>query len=198
SPMVFGSVAKPDQYMEFRYKLDSAMRLVPKRLEEVEKEYKKKLGRFYGGLLENYRCDDADVILLANGSAVSTARHVVNEMRSEGKKVGLAKLRFFRPFPAAEILSVIKGVSAVGVLDRSYSFGYGGAIFSETRGVAYGRTGSPFIKDYVAGLGGRDITPKVIRAIFDDLLTGPKAEEEIAWVDLVGEPLIKNIRGETE
>jgi pyruvate/2-oxoacid:ferredoxin oxidoreductase alpha subunit len=196
TPMVFGSVAKPDQYMEFRRKLDAAFRRVPKRLDEVEIEYKKKLGRSYGGLIENYRCDDADVVLIANGSSVSTARYVVNEMRKEGKKVGLAKLRFFRPFPAAEIVSIIKNASAIGVLDRSYSFGYGGAIFSETCAAAYGKMGSPVIKDYIAGLGGRDITPDTIRAIFEDLLSGPKPEENIAWVDLIGEPRIKNIRGD--
>lgn len=198
SPMVFGSVAKPDQYMEFRYLVDAAMRRVPKRLEEVEMEYKRKLGRTYGGLLEGYRCEDADVILIANGSAVSTARQVVNEMRSEGKKVGLAKLRFFRPFPASEIVGIMKSASAVGVLDRSYSFGHGGAIYSETCAAAYGKISSPPIKDYVAGLGGRDITPKIIRSIFDDLLKGPKLGEDIAWVDLVGEPLIKNIGGNSE
>lgn len=198
SPMVFGSVAKPDQYMEFRFKLDAAMRRVPRRLEEVEGEYKKKLGRTYHGLLENYRCDDADAILIANGSSVSTARYVVNEMRGEGKKVGLAKLRFFRPFPARELVETMKGASAVGVLDRSYSFGHGGAIFSETCAAAYGKMSSPVIKDYVTGLGGRDVTPNVIRSIYDDLLKGPKRDEEIAWVDLVGEPLIKNIRGGAE
>ncbi|MDH4123023.1 MAG: pyruvate ferredoxin oxidoreductase, partial [Thermoplasmata archaeon] len=181
SPMLFGSVAKPDQYMEFRYKIERAMRTVPRRLEEIEKEYKKRLGRFYSGLLEPYQCDDADVILIANGSAVSTTRYVVNEMRKKGKKVGLLKLRSFRPFPADEIVKIIKNASAVGVLDRSYSFGHGGAIFTEVRGAAYGNVNSPKIKDYVTGIGGRDITPEVLHGIFEDLLTLKDKDGEIAW-----------------
>jgi pyruvate/2-oxoacid:ferredoxin oxidoreductase alpha subunit len=190
---LFGSVAKPDQYMEFRYNTDQAMREASKRLPEVEEEYRRKLGRSYGGLVEGYRCDDADVLLVANGSVVSTARQVVNDMRAAGKKVGLAKLRAFRPFPAKEIVSLISGKACVGILDRSYSFGSGGALFSEIRGAAYGRSGSPRIKDYVAGLGGRDLTPEVLTAIFDDMLSGKSGESDIAWVDLVGEPIIKNM-----
>jgi len=195
SPVLFGSVAKPDAYMEFRRGIDIAMREAGKRLVEVEEEYRRKLGRSYGGLLEGYRCDDADVVLVANGSVVSTARYVVNEMRAEGKKVGLGKLRTLRPFPSEEIVKLIGGKSAVGVLDRSYSFGSGGALFSEIRGAAYGRSGSPRIKDYVAGIGGRDLTPKVLRAVFDDLLGGQMGESDIAWVELAGEPLIKNTEG---
>jgi pyruvate/2-oxoacid:ferredoxin oxidoreductase alpha subunit len=194
--MLFGSVAKPDVYAEFRRKIDIAMRTAAKRMVEVEGEYHRKLGRSYGGLLENVRCDDADVVLVANGSVVSTARHVVNEMRAEGKKVGLAKLRSFRPFPASEIVGLVGGKSAVGVLDRSYSFGNGGALFTEIRGASYGRAGATRIKDYVAGIGGRDITPEVLRAVFDDLLSGASGESDIAWVDLKDEPMIKNIGGD--
>lgn len=196
SAMLFGSVAKPDQYAEFRFRIDQAMRLAARRLLEVEEDYHKKLGRSYGGLVEAFKCDDADAILVANGSVVSTARYVVNEMRKEGKKVGLAKLRVFRPFPADELVKLVCGASAVGVLDRSYSFGHGGALFTEIRGASYGRISSPCIKDYVAGIGGRDITPEVLRKIYEDMLRGHCKDAEIAWVDLVGEPFIKNMDGE--
>ena len=198
SPAIFGSVAKPDTYAEFRRGIDVGMRTAAKRFVEVEGEYHRKLGRSYGGLIEEYRCDGADVVLIANGSVVSTARYVVNQMRQEGKKVGLVKLRVFRPFPASEIVKVIGGKSTVGVLDRSYSFGNGGALFTEVRGAAYGRSGAPRIKDYVAGIGGRDITPEVLRAVFDDLLNGPKGQSDIAWVGLKDEPLIKDIGGERD
>jgi len=195
SPSLFGSVAKPDEYMEFRYGMDVAMREAARLLPEVEEEYRRKLGRSYGGLLENYRCDDADVVLIANGSVVSTARQVVDQMRAEGKKVGLGKLRTLRPFPSAEVNGLIGGKAAVGVLDRSYSFGSGGALFSEIRGAAYGRSGSPRIKDYVAGIGGRDVTPEVLRGIYEDLLSGRGGESDVAWVDLAGGPLIRNAEG---
>jgi pyruvate/2-oxoacid:ferredoxin oxidoreductase alpha subunit len=195
SPMLFGSVAKSDQYMEFRYTINVAMKTAAKRIVEVEEEYHKKLGRSYHGLVEEYKCSDADAILIANGSVVSTSRHVVNEMREEGKKVGLAKLRVFRPFPAIEIVKAIGRSTAVGVLDRSYSFGHGGALFQEIRGASYGKSGMPGIKDYVAGIGGRDVTPEVIRSIYDDLLARKDGDPEIAWVDLNDEPMIKNMDG---
>jgi len=195
SPMLFGSIAKPDQYMEFRYMINAAMKTAAKRIVEVEEDYHKKLGRSYQGLVEEYKCSDADAILVANGSVVSTSRYVVNEMRKEGKKVGLAKLRVFRPFPAIEIVKAIGRSTAVGVLDRSYSFGHGGALFQEIRGAAYGKSGMPGIKDYVAGIGGRDMTPEVIRSIYDDLLARKDGDPEIAWVNLNDEPMIKNMDG---
>jgi len=195
-PMVYGSVVKPDQYMEFRYKIDQAMRSAAKKIPEIEEDFERRFGRSYGGLVEGYRCEDADVILIANGSAVSTARYVVNSLRDQGKKVGVCKVRAFRPFPANDLVELIGNAAAVGVLDRSYSFGHGGAIFSELRGAAYGRTSLPKIKDYISGLGGRDITPEVLKKIFEDLLVGSKKDAEIAWVGLVGEPLIKNIGGD--
>jgi pyruvate/2-oxoacid:ferredoxin oxidoreductase alpha subunit len=181
--------------MEFRYMISEAMRAAAKRLVEVEEDYQRKLGRSYHGLVEDYRCEDADAVLIANGSVVSTARHIVNEMRKEGKKVGLAKIRVFRPFPTAEIIRAIGRSTSVGVLDRSYSFGYGGALFQEVRGASYGRAGSPSIKDYVAGIGGRDITPGILRGVFDDMLSGKRGDSEIAWVGLNDEPLIKNAGG---
>jgi pyruvate/2-oxoacid:ferredoxin oxidoreductase alpha subunit len=195
SPMLFGSIAKPDQYMEFRYMINVAMKTAAKRIVEVEEEYHKKLGRSYHGLVEEYKCSDADVILVANGSVVSTARYVVNEMRKEGKKVGLAKLRVFRPFPATEIVKAISRSTAVGVLDRSYSFGHGGALFQEIRGASYGKSNMPGIKDYVAGIGGRDVTPEVLRSIYEDLLARKDGDPEIAWVNLNDEPMIKNMDG---
>jgi len=81
------------------------------------------------------------------------------------------------------------------VLDRSYSFGHGGALFQEIRGAAYGKSGMPGIKDYVAGIGGRDVTPEVIRSIYDDLLSRKDGDPEIAWVNLNDEPMIKNMDG---
>lgn len=195
SPMLFGSVAKPDRYMEFRYKAYLGMRAVPKRLVEIEQDFQARFGRSYG-LIEGYRCEDADVILIANGSAVSTARYAVNEMRDRGKKVGLLKLRAFRPFPAEEIVDMIRGASTVGVLDRSYSFGHGGAISTEVKGAAYGAKNMPLIKDYIVGLGGRDITPETLTCIYEDLFSGPKSPNQIAWVDLAGEPRIKNLEGD--
>jgi len=194
--VLFGSVAKPDQYMEFRWKIAKAMDTSGKRLIEVSEEFERVFGRRYSGSLERYMCDDADAILVANGSIVSTARYVVDELRKSGKKVGLCKLRAFRPFPARELNEIVNDGIDIGVLDRSYTFGHGGAIFTELRSAAFNRSKSTRIKNYIAGLGGRDITPDILEAIFHDLLNSTEDASEIAWVDLSGEPLIKNIGGD--
>lgn len=192
--MVVGSVAKPDQYMEFRYKMALAMNDAMRRMPEVEEEFERSFRRSYSGMVEDYRCEDADHILITNGSAVSTARYVVDQLRADGKKVGLCKLRVFRPFPAEKIKKVVSNTASVGVLDRSYSFGHGGAIFSEVRGACYRHGSSPPLSNYIAGLGGRDLTPEVLRAVFEDLMKGRDKDGVVAWVDLVGEPLIKDFR----
>lgn len=190
---VFGSVSKPDQYMEFRYEIDRAMRTAKKRIPEIDNEFERAFGRSYHGLIEGYRADDAEIIIVINGSAVSTARHVVDELRISGKKVGLIKIRTFRPFPAEELAEGIASCSRVGVIDRSYSFGHGGAMFTEIRSASYGRRDMPSIKNYIAGLGGRDLTPEILKRIFEDLMENGDDGSEIAWVDLAGEPTIKNV-----
>ncbi|MDH3364785.1 MAG: pyruvate ferredoxin oxidoreductase [Thermoplasmata archaeon] len=187
-PMGFGSLVRPDQYMEFRYKAMKAMDSAHERILSVEDEFKRAFGRSYGGLLDEYECEDADVVLVVAGSAAGTAREVVDSMRSRGIRVGLARLRAFRPFPRDEFRTLAKRVRGIAVLDRSYTYGAAGAFYTEICGSLYPLVERPTVKNYVAGLGGRDITPGILENIFKDMIDtterGEAAEPE--WVDVEG------------
>lgn len=141
-------------------------------------------------MLERYRCEDAEVVLVAAGSVAATAKDVVDQMREKGSRVGLARLRAFRPFPHDEIRALASKVEGVAVLDRSFTFGAAGAMFTEVKASAYSSQKRPVLKNYIAGLGGRDITPKVLERIFEDiqLCTKRSVESEVEWVDVAGLP----------
>ena len=186
----FGSLVKPDQYMEFRYKAMLAMKEARDRILRVEQEFRHVFGREYGGLLELYRCDDAEVVLVAAGSVAGTAKDVVDSMRAKGQPVGLARLRVFRPFPHEEFKALARKVSGIAVLDRSYTFGPAGAFFTEIKASACSVKEQPVMKDYIAGLGGRDITPRIIELILEDMLVVARRglDSEVEWVDVAGLP----------
>jgi len=183
-PKGFCSLVTPDLYMEFRYNLARAMEEARKKIIEVDEDFERKFGRSHGGLLEKYGCDGADVVLIAMGTIASTAKEVVDAMRDKGRKVGLAKLRVFRPFPTKDIRELAKEVNAIGVLDRSYTSGYGGAAFCEVGGSLYNSSSRPILKNYIAGLGGRDVTPKILEEIYEDLLHLREGAVEIDWIGL--------------
>jgi len=186
----FGSLVKPDQYMEFRYKDMLAMKEAAERIKAVEKEFKQVFGREHGGLLERYMCDDAETVLVAAGSVAATAKDVVDAMRARGAKVGLARIRAFRPFPHEEIRALASRVDGMAVLDRSYTFGAAGAMFTEVKASVYSCPKRPPMKNYIAGLGGRDITTKIISNIMDDMAVSARrgVEDEVEWVDVAGLP----------
>ncbi|MGA8543534.1 MAG: pyruvate ferredoxin oxidoreductase [Thermoplasmata archaeon] len=177
-----GSFTGPDHYVEFRREVARAMDRVPEVLARVEVEYERATGRNHGGAVPTYRTDDADAILLTMGTAATTARGVVDELRAEGKKVGLAKLRLFRPFPQAEILDLASRVDRIGVMDRSYTFGPAGPVATEVAGTLYPGPHHPAIAAFFAGIGGRDVTPGEVHRMFSALLAGGSTEPR--WIDL--------------
>jgi pyruvate/2-oxoacid:ferredoxin oxidoreductase alpha subunit len=185
-PMVLGSFTPPEYIQEVRYQTEESMNNARKVIKEVTKEFGKTFGRDYGGLIEKYRCDDAEVVLITTGTVTSTARVVVDQYRNRGKKVGLIKLRFFRPFPLQEIKELGEQVEAVGVYDRSMSFGTAGPTYIETRYALYGYT-IPIL-NFLAGLGGRDVATKDISLMFDRLLEAKegKIKNEIVWIGTRG------------
>ncbi len=121
-----GSFTGPDHYVEFRHELAKATAAVLPTLHNVEEEYQRITGRSYGGPVANYRSEGADAVLVTMGTASTTARRVVDELRSEGKKVGLAKLRLFRPFPVEECRALARSAGRLGVVDRSVHLRNGG------------------------------------------------------------------------
>jgi len=181
-PSRLGSFTGPDHYVEFRRELARANDAVLRRLPEVEEEYRRLTERAHGGALPTYRTEGADAVLVTMGTSSTTARTVVDELRAEGKKVGLAKLRVFRPFPEEEVRRLAASVDRIGVVDRSWTFGSSGPVAGEVRAAIYPSDDRPLVAGFLAGIGGRDVTPGHVRHMFEGLLgsTGP----ETRWEDL--------------
>jgi 2-oxoisovalerate ferredoxin oxidoreductase alpha subunit len=181
--MRLGSYLAENNYEEYRRKLSLAMERAPRVFGEVEEEFQAKVGRSHGGLLPCYKTEGADAVLITMGTAGTTARAVVDRLREEGKRVGLAKLRAFRPFPVREVLELGKQVGRIGVLDRSFTFAPQGAAATEVQAALYKAPERPQFAGFIAGLGGRDITPEAIDAMYRQLLSGHAPET--SWVGLV-------------
>ena len=187
APTVIGAFVPPEYMMEVRWNLDNAMRQVPKVVEEVNSAFAKQFGRNHGGMIDPYMVDDAEVVLVTIGTASSTAHEVVDELRAAGKKVGLVKLRFWRPYPTEQMRKIAGRVKAVGVFDRAVSYGVAGPSFIELRNAAYGL--SVPIMDFIGGLGGRDVSSVDIRFMYERLLEAAKAgkaKKEITWMGTRG------------
>ncbi len=189
-PRAFGAMIGPDGYMEMRYKLDSAMNDARTVIREVDTEYSRLFGRNYGGLVEEYRTEDAEIVLATSATAVSIARIAVDELRVLGFPVGLAKIRAFRPFPLDEMQSLAHRVGKIGVLDRNFSFGASGIIYQETKASLYNSNVHPRLFGFIAGLGGRDITPDTIKEIFSYMMNHDAPETEAVWIGLKTEKTI--------
>jgi 2-oxoisovalerate ferredoxin oxidoreductase alpha subunit len=183
NPTGLCALVPPDRYMEFRFKVAKAMEDSRKVIREVDEDWEKKFGRAHGGLVERYRMDDADAAIIAAGTMSSTARVAIDNMRDKGKKVGLARLRVFRPFPYEEMREIAKEVDSIGVLDRSYTFGHGGAFYAETASALYRVPERPLVKNYVTGIGGRDIPPEDIEEILERVLSKEDGGE-VEWFGL--------------
>jgi pyruvate/2-oxoacid:ferredoxin oxidoreductase alpha subunit len=182
----YGTFTGPDLHMEFQRKVAEGMERVPRVFREAEAEYERITGRNHGGPMPTYRTEDADAVLVTMGTATTTARSVVDALRKHGKKVGLAKLRMFRPWPVADVRDLGADVDRIGVLDRSFTFGASGAAHTEFAAAMYGSPHRPMIRNFVAGLGGRDLTPATFTQMFESLLGTRK--EEVDWLGLKHRP----------
>lgn len=163
--------------LEFKIKQEMDMRKSVGIIEKVDKEYGDIFGRYYGGMTEQYRCDDAEVVLVTVGSVTGTARVVVDKMREEGHKVGVLKLRYLRPFPSDVIGEVGSKVKALGVIDKDISFGYEGTIFTNVNSALVQLDRLPKTMNFIAGLGGRDITKENIEDMFKKLIEVSSGKE---------------------
>jgi pyruvate ferredoxin oxidoreductase alpha subunit len=138
----------------------------------VAKEFNEQFGRDYG-IFESYQLDDADVAVVVANSTAGTAKTVVDQLRSEGVKAGLLKVRVFRPFPGEKLAQALGHLGAVAVMDRSISFGAmdnAGPLYLELLAALAAHDVRVPIVDYVYGLGGRDILPQEIEQVFRDAL----------------------------
>jgi pyruvate ferredoxin oxidoreductase alpha subunit len=186
-PKSWGSYAEEDMLMEFRYSIQEAMQYGKQRIKEVFSELAQITGRDHGGLIEAYRTDGAEVILVAMGSLAGTAKDAVDELCSAGKKVGLVKIRCYRPFPHEDIWDAIKAAKVVAVMEANFSLGSEGAVGMDLKSRLCGKVDAPLVIDFIAGLGGREVNKKTIGEIVkkaEEVLSSGLPLEESQWVDL--------------
>ncbi len=178
NPMTMGPIALQNYYFEFKRQQEEAMKNALEVIEQINGEYSKTSGRSYGnGLVETYYLEDAEIAAICLGSTAGTMKTVVDELRQEGVKAGLLRLRTFRPLPLEAIRSALSNVKALAVMDKSMSFGgNGGPVFHEVRSLLYDADNHPNIVNYIYGLGGRDTSPTELRSIYEKLQSICQAE----------------------
>ena len=155
--------------MEHKRLQAESMKKSKKVILSVAEEFKKVSGREYG-LFEEYRMEDAEYAMVIINSSAGTAKVAVDELRKEGKKVGLIKIRVFRPFPMEELAEALKHLKAIAVMDKSEGFSSaGGPIFAEVRSAMYDLSEKPSVVNYIYGLGGRDFTVDSAKQVYDEI-----------------------------
>jgi len=172
TPITIGPLDLFDFYMEHKIQHHEAMERARPVVTAITKEWSQLTGRRYGdGYLQPFKVNDADAVIVCMGSTAGTVRHVVRQLRAEGQKVGLLKVRTFRPFPYDKIAKVLGHVPVVGIFERTHTIGsMGGPLFNEVRSALYDSDERPITLGYYGGLGGRDLRPEYFEAIFRELL----------------------------
>jgi len=169
NPVAVGPYDMVQYYMEHKVQQAEAMKRSGRVILDVAKEYEVISGRKYG-FFEEYQMEDAERALVIIGSSAGTAKAAVNELREQGEKVGLIKLRVFRPFPIEELGQALAHLKVVAVMDKAESFSAcGGPLFAEIRSACYGLPNQPIIVNYVYGLGGRDVRTADIKNVYEQL-----------------------------
>ena len=180
-PHAFGGLTGPDHYFELRYKLQKDMEKAPALIDQTAAEFEKLFGRKLEQI-EEYLCDDADIILVTSGTAGFTARVAVDELRAKGIKAGNCRIRVLRPFPFDKVRRMAAKAKKIAVVDRNISYGYHGIFCQEVKSALYGGAHTPPVFGFITGLGGRDITPGDFGDMAAYALAKDKAEEEIVWI----------------
>ncbi|MFP3927506.1 MAG: pyruvate ferredoxin oxidoreductase [Desulfobacteraceae bacterium] len=182
-PKVFNPIVMTDAYMEFRWLVQRDMEKAKSVITEVHQEFSEAFGREYAQI-EGVGLDDAEVVLVCTGTVASTGRAVLKELRAEGKKAGLLKIKTLRPFPAEAAAKMLAGRKKVAVIDRNFSPGGQGVWGQELKSALYDLSDSerPAVYDYIAGLGGRDISLRTIREVFDLTAAAERPEDRDIWL----------------
>ena len=188
-PLTLGPIAFPSHYMEFRYSqlmaFEESLDVIEKTFNEFSDNFPVQIDRSRPkrySHVEKYRMDDAEIVFIAMGSVCGTIKAAVDKLRDDGEKVGLLKLITYRPFPGDDIKNALKGIAKVAILEKAISLGAQGPVYSEIKSLLYDSTGGdmPEIRDYVIGLGGRDITMGHISKVYGMIKSGEGKETE--WV----------------
>ncbi|MDA8441234.1 MAG: pyruvate ferredoxin oxidoreductase [Peptococcaceae bacterium] len=186
TPFTFSIGVAPDRYMEYKYSqqlgMDAALHLIP----QISARFAAIFGREQAGLIDAYRCADAEYVLVTMGSVTGTARVVADKLRSSGLKTGVLKVRSFRPFPSKALVEVLSQVKGIGILDRNYSFGNQGALGTEVKAALAGNTAQQQIINFIAGLGGRDIKPSDLELMYQKIVQAVELDTVAQPVEFIG------------
>jgi pyruvate/2-oxoacid:ferredoxin oxidoreductase alpha subunit len=182
-PVTVGGLAWPAESAAQRFEIDRAMARVPRVFEECRREFGSVFERDPGGAVQGYEVEDAETILVATGTIATTARELVRRRREAGERLGLIKLKLYRPFPEEEIRQACRKARRVGVLDRNYAAGLGGVFWQDLRAAFPGRRDDLLIQDYLTGICGGDVTPAMLDEVLSDLARRESAGAPV-WMDI--------------
>jgi pyruvate/2-oxoacid:ferredoxin oxidoreductase alpha subunit len=182
-PFALSPLVAPNAYMEMRREIAAAMESVLERLDALEEEFAGIFGRRYGAV-EAVGCGDAEIVLVTSGTVTSTARLLLEELRAKGQKVGLLKIKMFRPFPVEAIRRALAGAKKVVVVDRNFSFGATGIFAQEVRAALCNAPDHPPVFGFIAGLGGRDVTTSVLESMVEQARAAETPPAESIWIGL--------------
>ena len=184
-PKIFNVMAFPDTYEEFERDKHISMLNAFDVLEEAYQDFEKVFGRKYQDL-ESYKMENAEIVLVTMGAAAGTAVPVIDQLRLQGVKAGLVRVRTFRPFPRTQLREILSNARVIGVLDRDISVGSTGILFQEIQSCLYNQPDRPLIQNFIAGLGGRDIHQGTILSIFETIMKTLQkgvVERNLNWPD---------------
>lgn len=181
-PVTIGAMVGPEAFAEVKYLMHAKQVAALDEIPRIAGEFAERFGRSSGGLVRPYRCEDAEVVVVALGSVLGTIEEVVDTMRADGVRIGALAISCFRPWPAGEVRAALAGASRVIVVEKAFAVGAGGIIGQNVR---LALTGQPIeVFDVVAGLGGRPITRASLRACFDSVIAGELPPHALHFLDL--------------
>jgi pyruvate/2-oxoacid:ferredoxin oxidoreductase alpha subunit len=174
-------VVSSELYRKYKHMAQGSMDSVKDVAANVDQEFKSEFGRGYG-IVEPVMVEDAEIVLVTAGSITSTARLVVRDLRKQGHRIGLLKIRLFRPFPVEAARDALKGKKKIAVIDRNISLGSGGIFCQELRAALIHSPDHPLTYSYIAGVGGTDVTPEVIQKIAFDAISRKDPTDAPIWI----------------
>jgi pyruvate ferredoxin oxidoreductase alpha subunit len=190
NPITVAPQANEDWVIEIRRQNDEAMKRASTVIEEAYAEFRRVFGRGpENPWFEEYMLDDAEIVLVGMGTISLPMKVAIREMRSKGQKVGLLRLRWFRPFPTEKIVAALSKAHAIGVIDRDYSFGSpfnSGVVANEIRAALYNADKRPPLLSFICGLGGREVTLEDVKKATDMCYAAAKAGKAEARTHWLG------------
>jgi pyruvate/2-oxoacid:ferredoxin oxidoreductase alpha subunit len=174
-----GNVVSPEVFCQHRKDMGQSMQLAIAAAQECDAEWERLAGRGYG-VVEPYRSEDAELVVVTMGSMCGTVRETVDQMRAGGRSIGLLKVRLFRPLPSEALCDALAGIPDVLVLDRNFSPGTGGVLHQELKSALFGMADAPRVHGCLAGVGGVNVSPARIAALVDQV-AGAKSPSQSIW-----------------